>query len=104
MAEAVDIRVNQRDKIVPFDELPRLRAKYFDKKIIQCHGAFDLVHMGHLIHFEEAKALGDILVVTLTADQYITKKRAVTFNEEHRARQVAALQIVDYVTMVPEPT
>jgi cytidyltransferase-like protein len=96
--------VQQRDKIIPFDELPRLRHKYFDKKIVQCHGAFDLIHLGHLIHFEEARTLGDILVVTLTADRHITKKRAVTFREQDRARQVAALNLVDYVAIVDEPT
>lgn len=104
MAQALGERVQQRDKIVAFDELPRLRERYFNKKIIHCHGAFDLVHMGHLIHFEEAKALGDILVVTLTADRHITKKRGVTFSEDYRARQVAALEIVDYVAIVNEPT
>src|SRR5262249_4482760 len=96
--------VRQRDKIVPFDELPRLRERHRGQKIIQCHGAFDLVHIGHLIHFEEAKALGDILVVTITADKHITKKRTVTFTEDHRARQAAALQLVDYVAIVQEPT
>jgi hypothetical protein len=35
----------------------------------------DLIHLGHVIHFEEAASHGDVLVVTLTADQYITKKR-----------------------------
>ena len=74
------------------------------KKIVQCHGAFDLVHIGHLIHFEEAKAQGDVLVVTITADRFITKKRGVTFPEDYRAQQVAALAIVDYVALVPEPT
>ena len=97
-------RVGQRSKIVPFDELPRVRERFRDKTIIHCHGAFDLVHIGHLIHFEEAKALGDLLVVTITADAHITKKRGVTFTEEDRARQVAALEIVDYVAVVQEPT
>jgi cytidyltransferase-like protein len=97
-------RVGQRDKIVAFDELPRLRERFRDKTIIQCHGAFDLVHIGHLIHLEEAKALGDLLVVTITADAHITKKRGVTFTEDHRARQVAALEIVDYVAIVQEPS
>src|SRR2546425_11326757 len=97
-------RVGQRSKIVPFDELPRIRERFRDKTIIHCHGAFDLVHIGHLIHFEEAKALGDLLVVTITADAHITKKRGVTFTEEDRARQVAALEIVDYVAVVQEPT
>jgi cytidyltransferase-like protein len=99
-----ETNVRQRDKIVPFDELPRIRERFWDKKLIHCHGAFDLVHIGHLVHFEEAKALGDVLVVTITADRHITKKRSVTFTEDHRARQVAALEIVDYVAIVQEPT
>jgi cytidyltransferase-like protein len=91
-------------KIVPIDGLAAVRAQHPDKTIVLCHGAFDLVHMGHLIHFEDARALGDILVVTITADRYITKKRAVSFSEEYRARQVAALEIVDYVAIVEEPS
>ena len=93
-----------RAKVVPITELPTIRERFRDKTIVQCHGAFDLVHMGHLIHFEEAKSLGDLLVVTITADQYITKKRSVTFSEQYRALQVAALEIVDYVSIIPEPT
>ena len=96
--------VSQRDKIVAAEDLPRLRERLRGKRIIQCHGAFDLVHIGHLTHFEEARALGDVLVVTITADSHITKKRAVTFSEVHRARQVAALEIVDYVSIIHEPT
>lgn len=97
-------RLGQQHKIVSITTLPALRERLRDRRIVQCHGAFDLVHMGHLIHFEEARALGDVLVVTLTADKFITKKRALTFSEEHRALQVAALEIVDYVCIVPEPS
>ena len=103
MIEAID-RVHQRDKIVTLDDLPRIRERFRGKRIIHCHGAFDLVHIGHLIHFEEARSLGDLLVVTVTGDRHITKKRGVTFAEVHRARQVAALDIVDYVAIVQEPT
>jgi len=104
MTKAATDRVRQDSKIVPFDELPRLRQRLRGKTIVQCHGAFDLVHIGHVLHFEEAKTLGDVLVVTITADTHITKKRSVTFTEEHRLRQVAALEIVDYVALVHEPT
>src|SRR5262245_53539310 len=97
-------RVHRRDKIVSFDDLLRLRELYRDRRIVQCHGAFDLVHPGHLIHFDEARALGDLLVVTVTGDRHITKKRSVTFSEEQRARHVAALELVDYVAIVQEPT
>jgi bifunctional ADP-heptose synthase (sugar kinase/adenylyltransferase) len=60
--------------------------------------------MGHLIHFEEARALGDLLVVTVTGDRHITKKRSVSLHEDARARQIAALEIVDYVAVVDEPS
>src|SRR5579884_438354 len=101
---AVIDRVQPRDKIVTVDELPRIRERFRDRRVIQCHGAFDLVHPGHLVHFEEARALGDVLVVTVTGDRHITKKRSITFSEGQRARQVAALELVDYVAIVPEPT
>jgi cytidyltransferase-like protein len=101
-----DVVVNHRlsEKVVSFDELPAIRRRLSGKRIIHCHGAFDLVHLGHLIHFEEARSLGDVLVVTLTGDQHITKKRSVTFSEEQRAHLVAALEIVDYVAIIQEPT
>jgi len=91
-------------KILTIQGLAELRERLRDKKIVLCHGAFDLVHMGHVLHFEEAASLGDVLVVTITADKYITKKRSVSFSEDYRARQVAALEIVDYVAIVNEPS
>jgi cytidyltransferase-like protein len=94
----------RRTKIVPVSDLPAVRAQWRDKVIVLCHGAFDLVHMGHLIHFEEARAQGDILVVTITADKHITKKRAVSMHEDARARQLAALEVVDYVAIINEPS
>jgi cytidyltransferase-like protein len=93
-----------RQKVVPLLDLARVRAQHRDRTIVLCHGAFDLVHTGHLIHFEEARALGDLLVVTITADKHIMKRRAVSLREEHRARQVASLEIVDYVAIVDEPS
>ena len=94
----------QQHKIVSVAQLPVIRQQYRDKKIVLCHGAFDLVHMGHLLHFEEARALGDMLVVTITSDRHITKKRSVSFSEEYRARQLAALEIVDAVAIIDEPS
>ncbi|MCU1384392.1 MAG: Bifunctional protein HldE [Acidobacteria bacterium] len=91
-------------KIVPVDGLSAVREQSPGRRIVLCHGAFDLVHMGHLIHFEEARALGDVLVVTITADRHITKKRSVSFSQDYRARQLAALEVVDYVAIVDEPS
>lgn len=93
-----------RQKIVGMAGLGDVRRENRDKTIVLCHGAFDLVHMGHLIHFEEARALGDLLVVTITGDKHITKKRSVSLHENYRARQVASLEIVDHVAIVDEPS
>lgn len=97
-------KVGQKLKIIAAADLPGLRERFRDKRVIHCHGAFDLIHPGHLIHFEEAKALGDVLVVTLTGDRHITKKRSITFSQDQRAHQVAALELVDYVSIIEEPT
>ncbi|MBI4063325.1 MAG: adenylyltransferase/cytidyltransferase family protein [Elusimicrobia bacterium] len=70
------------------------------KKIIHCHGVFDLLHAGHVCHFEEAKKMGDILIVTLTPDIYVNKgPHRPAFPQQLRARVIAALEIVDYVAI-----
>jgi rfaE bifunctional protein kinase chain/domain/rfaE bifunctional protein nucleotidyltransferase chain/domain len=70
------------------------------KKIVHCHGVFDLLHIGHIKHFNQAKKLGDILVVTLTADQYVNKgPHRPAFTQELRAEAIAALECVDFVAI-----
>lgn len=97
-----DVFGNSEKKILNYEGLKQLKNKYADKKIVLCHGAFDLVHLGHLIHFKQAKELGDIFVVTITADAYVTKKKKISFTQEDRASQLAALAIVDYVCIINE--
>ena len=63
-----------------------------------CHGAFDLVHPGHLRHLMYAKSKADILVASLTADRHISKGQHRPFvPQELRAINLAALEMVDYV-------
>jgi rfaE bifunctional protein nucleotidyltransferase chain/domain len=68
------------------------------KKIVHCHGVFDLLHVGHVKHFETAKSLGDYLVVTLTSDKYVNKgpSRPI-FNQDLRCEFISALSCVDAV-------
>ncbi len=72
------------------------------KKIVLCHGVFDLLHIGHLKHFEEAKKNGDILIVSLTKDEFIKKgfNRPV-FKLDDRLFSISSLQSVDYVIESP---
>ncbi len=71
-----------------------------DKSVVLCHGCFDLVHYGHLRHFIEAKQQGDILVVTVTEDRYITKGDGRPFfTQQQRCEFLSALEILDYVAI-----
>ena len=56
--------------IKTFEELKNIVTdfKTKGKKIVHCHGVFDLLHIGHIKHFQEAKAFGNILIVTITPD------------------------------------
>lgn len=93
-------------KEVAFEEasavMDQLRAQGL--RIVQCHGTFDLVHPGHIVHFEEARAHGDILVVTITAAKHVNKGPGRPyFDDVLRVKALAALSIVDYVVVVPHP-
>ncbi len=76
-----------------------------NKTIVLCHGVFDLLHPGHLKHFEAAKKKGDILVVTITKDEYVNKGPGrPIFNQQLRAESIAALEYVDFVAINEWPT
>jgi len=75
------------------------------KKVVQCHGVFDLVHLGHIRHFNMAKKEGDVLVVTITKDRYVRRGPGrPIFNEILRAEALASLAITDYVSIIDSPT
>src|SRR5215467_2268932 len=79
------------------------RLRQAGKTIVQAHGTFDLLHLGHVRHLEAAGALGDVLVVTVTADRFVNKGPGrPAFNEGMRAEMLAALQDVDLVAVNPE--
>ena len=82
------------------EELDSLRSRETGKTVVQCHGVFDLMHVGHIRHFEEAKGMGDVLVVTLTPDRFVNKgPHRPAFAEDLRAETIAALDCVDYVAV-----
>ncbi len=82
-----------------------LELKKKNKLISHCHGVFDLLHLGHIKHFEEAKSLSDILIVSLTADAFINKGPGRPyFNQKSRLHAVSALQDVDYVCLSENTT
>lgn len=94
-------------KIVPLDSLAEILSneRAGGRRIVLCHGVFDLLHVGHLRHFQQAKKLGDVLVVTLTPDEFVNKGVGrPAFGQALRAEFIAALEPVDYVAVNLWPT
>jgi rfaE bifunctional protein kinase chain/domain/rfaE bifunctional protein nucleotidyltransferase chain/domain len=93
--------LRQNSKIQDIEKLGELLATLRPRqKIVHCHGVFDLLHIGHIRYFEQAKKMGDVLVVTITPDRYVNKgPHRPAFNEELRAEAIAALDCVDYVSI-----
>ena len=88
-------------KIKTLEELQQITTdlKSKGKKVVHCHGVFDLLHIGHIKHFEEARSLGDCLVVTITPDEYVNKgPNRPAFTTELRLEALAALEAVDFVS------
>ena len=72
--------------------------KKIGKTVVQCHGVFDLLHIGHLMHLQAARRLGDVLIVTVTPDRFVVKGPGrPVFNERLRMLALAAIESVDYV-------
>ena len=100
------VLTSTESKIIAFDDAAGHFAKlrHSGKRLVQCHGTFDLVHPGHIVHFEEARALGDLLVVTLTGEKFVNKGPGRPFfDDAMRTRWLAALACVDYVVIIPFP-
>ncbi|GLB31860.1 bifunctional protein HldE [Lacrimispora amygdalina] len=77
------------------------------KKIVFTNGCFDLVHAGHIASFEQARALGDVLIVGLNSDTSIRiikgdKRPIVT--QENRVKLLSALTVIDYIIIFEQDT
>ncbi len=83
--------------------IKELRAK--GKRIVFTNGCFDLLHIGHVRYLEEAKALGDVLIVGVNSDTSVRKLKGPQrpiLPEEERTEILSGLGCVDYVTLFGE--
>jgi rfaE bifunctional protein nucleotidyltransferase chain/domain len=91
-----------RAKIRTLDDVAKVaeNARASGKRVVQCHGTFDLLHLGHVRHLSAARRLGDVLVVTVTADRFVNKGPGrPVFSAEMRAEMLATVQYVDWVAI-----
>jgi rfaE bifunctional protein kinase chain/domain/rfaE bifunctional protein nucleotidyltransferase chain/domain len=91
-----------KKKIIDFSNVEKILKpiKKKRKKIVCCHGVFDLLHIGHLKHFKSAKKYGDILIVSVTPDEFIQKGfDRPYFNSEQRMEGLASIEVIDFVVL-----
>jgi rfaE bifunctional protein nucleotidyltransferase chain/domain len=99
--ETTSNKIKRVDDLAPV--LAALRQQ--GRKIVHCHGVFDLLHIGHIKHLEAARKLGDALVVTITPDRFVNKgPHRPAFPERLRAEALASLACVDFVAINEWPT
>jgi rfaE bifunctional protein kinase chain/domain len=94
-----------RYKMKTVDELIAIIGPFpRTRKVIMCHGVFDVVHPGHVRHLAYAKSKADILVTSITTDKHIDKGiYRPHVPEQLRALSLAAFEMVDYVIIDEEP-
>jgi D-glycero-beta-D-manno-heptose 1-phosphate adenylyltransferase len=83
------------------------RGKRNGRRIVFTNGCFDLLHPGHIGSLEQARALGDALIVGLNSDASVRQLKGAgrpVLPERERAEILAALDCVDAVVIFDEPT
>lgn len=85
--------------------LPNLRAE--GKKIVFTNGCFDILHSGHVFYLDEAKALGDVLILGLNSDDSVRRLKGEDRplnSQDDRALVINSLRAIDYVVIFNEDT
>ena len=83
------------------------KLKEDGKKVVFTNGCFDILHIGHLRYLNEAKELGDILIVGVNSDASVRRLKGETRpinSEEDRAEMLTGLKAVDYTVIFEEDT
>lgn len=100
----IDTRVKILDRDALAERLEKERAA--GRQIVFANGCFDVLHVGHVRYIEGAKREGDVLVVAINSDASVRKIKGPCrpiLSEDARAQLIAALGVVNYVTIFDEP-
>lgn len=98
-----------RTKLLPWPELLAVResARAAGRVVVWTNGTFDLLHPGHVSNLQQARSLGDVLVVGVNSDRSVKAYKGPTrpiLNEQERSAMLASLECVDYVMIFDEDT
>lgn len=92
--------LDRRELITQVQEIRRN-----DKSLVFTNGCFDILHIGHIHYLDKASQMGDYLVVAINSDLSVKKlkgRQRPVNNERDRMEIIAALEMVDFVTMFDE--
>lgn len=100
--------MNTREKILPREALRSRLEEHRSRgaRIVLANGCFDILHVGHVRYLTGARREGDVLVVGVNSDASTRRLKGLNrpiLDENARAELVAALAVVDYVTIFDEP-
>ncbi len=98
-----------QQKVLPREEIAAIvrHRQQTGERAVFTNGCFDLLHLGHIRYLQEARSLGDFLILGLNSDESVRRLKGPTrplIPEQERAEILAALSCIDYVTIFPEPT
>lgn len=98
-----------RPKVLTWDRLLALRedARHAGHVVVWTNGTFDLLHPGHVRSLQQARTLGDVLIVGLNSDASVRGYKGPTrpiLTQDERAAMLSALECVDGVIVFDEPT
>lgn len=103
MARQVEDKVKTQADLAQIVQARRERGE----RCVFTNGCFDILHVGHIRYLQEARELGDYLVVALNSDQSVRQLKGYPrpfVAQDERAEMIAALESVDYVTIYDELT
>jgi D-glycero-beta-D-manno-heptose 1-phosphate adenylyltransferase len=98
-----------QQKVLPRQEITAIvrHRQQTGERAVFTNGCFDLLHLGHIRYLQEARSLGDFLILGLNSDESVRRLKGPTrplVPEQERAEILAALSCIDYVTIFSEPT
>jgi len=97
------------NKLIPLQNIHSIIQKFKNENrcIVWTNGCFDILHVGHVEYLQQAKQLGDILIVGLNSDYSVSAIKGANrpiFNELDRARVLNAIIYIDYITIFDNPS
>jgi rfaE bifunctional protein nucleotidyltransferase chain/domain len=98
---------NIDSKIFDFNDLKEFLSKKKNEKVVFTNGCFDILHRGHVSYLQNARSLGDFLIVGVNSDRSVSRLKGPTRpiqNEDDRLFILAGLECVDAVVLFEEDT